>query len=80
MTKEMLAMKLAQNDVEARNQFNCLPTSRFDYLVNYICKKFNKKMLENLVETMERNNSAYEKNGYLFRHIDMKIVPNWFTE
>ena len=80
MTKEMLAMKLAQNDLEARNQFNGLQTSRFDYLVNYICKKFNKKMLENLVETMERNNSAYEKNGYLFRHIDMKIVPNWFTE
>ena len=77
MTKEMLAMKLAQNDLEARNQFNGLPASRFDYLIKYICKKFNKKMLENLVETMENNNSAH---GCLFKHCDMNIVPNWFTE
>ena len=80
MTKEMLAMKLAQNDLEARNQFNGLPASRFNYLIKYICKKFNKKTLENLVETMENNNSAYERGGYLFRHCDMNVVPNWFTE
>ena len=76
----MLAMKLAQNDLEARNQFNGLPASRFNYLIKYICRKFNKKTLENLVETMENNNSAYERNGCLFKHCDMKIVPNWFTE
>ena len=80
MTKEMLAMKLAQNDLEARNQFNGFPASRFDYLVNYICKKFNKQMLERLVEIMEDENSAYERNGCLYRHCDMKIVPTWFTE
>ena len=80
MTKQMLAMKLAQNDLEARNQFNGFPASRFDYIVKYICNKFDKQMLEFLVEMMEDQNSLCERNGYLFRHIDMKIVQNWFTE
>ena len=75
MTKEMLAMKLAQNDLEARNQFNGFPASRFDYLVKWICKKFNKPMLEGLVAMMEDQNSTYERMGYLCRHCDMQIVP-----
>ena len=75
MTKEMLAMKLAQNDLEARNQFNGFPADKFDYIVKYICKHFNKSMLEIFVEIMESKNSKYERMGYLCRHYDMEIVP-----
>ena len=75
MTKQLLAMKLAQNDLEARNQFNGMPADKFDYIVKFICKHFNKPMLEGLVAMMEDANSIYERKGYLCRHCDMQIVP-----